>query len=430
MDTESSSSRARRRGSRGNTALALVATVLAVIAVLLALFQPQLRFGSASGSSSGATVNVTDCIGVTGPQGLAGLSAYDVWLSVGNTGTEQDFLDSLVGEPGKDGQVGSDGFSVADATTGTDGADGASAYQLWLDAGNTGTEEEFLASLQGAAGSDGANGINGDDGTDGLSAFELWRIEYPDGTLSDFMTFLEGKVGPKGDTGQCTVGAIGPVGPQGIQGEVGPIGPQGEQGMPGTIGPAGPTGPACRNGTDGISGLGDSGSFWDETVQGFDGLISNGIDTAYPMYLGDADTANNRGITVERCEGDAVKPAGYPYTPKSCLTFTHPGVYNIAFSAQLWRTRGGDTSVISIWLKSNTGNVPLTNTDVTMQSNGQKLVAAWNFFVPVTCNGTCTTYQLMWSATKENSNLWYQAAQTNPARPAIPSIIVTVNQVK
>lgn len=37
--------------------------------------------------------------GATGPQGqpgAPGLSAYEIWLNAGNTGTEQDFLDSLV----------------------------------------------------------------------------------------------------------------------------------------------------------------------------------------------------------------------------------------------------------------------------------------------------------------------------------------------
>lgn len=47
---------------------------------------------------------------------------------------------------------------------GTPGADGESAYQIWLDLGNTGTEQDFLDSLvgpQGAPGVDGVDGING-----------------------------------------------------------------------------------------------------------------------------------------------------------------------------------------------------------------------------------------------------------------------------
>jgi len=57
--------------------------------------------------------------------GPAGNSAYETWLELGNSGTEQDFLDSLQGN------------------------NGASAYQTWLDLGNTGTEQDFIDSLGG-----------------------------------------------------------------------------------------------------------------------------------------------------------------------------------------------------------------------------------------------------------------------------------------
>ena len=77
---------------------------------------------------------------VKGETGPTGKSAYQVWLSAGNTGTEADYLASLIGLPGKDGK---------------DGKDGKSAYQEWLDAGNTGTQADFLASLKGADGKDG-----------------------------------------------------------------------------------------------------------------------------------------------------------------------------------------------------------------------------------------------------------------------------------
>ncbi|MEV5129293.1 glycerophosphodiester phosphodiesterase [Streptomyces sp. NPDC053705] len=39
-----------------------------------------------------------------------------------------------------------------DGTDGTDGVDGASAYEVWLEAGNTGTADDYLASLVGPSG--------------------------------------------------------------------------------------------------------------------------------------------------------------------------------------------------------------------------------------------------------------------------------------
>ena len=40
-------------------------------------------------------------------------------------------------------------FSGGPGGTGKPGKDGKSAYQIWLDAGNTGSEAQFLASLKG-----------------------------------------------------------------------------------------------------------------------------------------------------------------------------------------------------------------------------------------------------------------------------------------
>ncbi|MGY8951713.1 MAG: hypothetical protein ACKVJW_08000, partial [Flavobacteriales bacterium] len=63
-----------------------------------------------------------------GQEGLDGETAYEIWLSEGNIGSVQDYLDSLKGEKGDDG---------------------LSAYQIWIDSGNTGTEAEFIDFLKG-----------------------------------------------------------------------------------------------------------------------------------------------------------------------------------------------------------------------------------------------------------------------------------------
>jgi hypothetical protein len=70
--------------------------------------------------------------------------------------------------------------------------DGKSAYQEWVDAGNTGTEADFLASLKGA---NGAKGSKGDAGTAGnsikslaLTADETGKITGGTATLTDDST--------------------------------------------------------------------------------------------------------------------------------------------------------------------------------------------------------------------------------------------------
>lgn len=88
----------------------------------------------------------------------------------------------------------------------TGGADGKSAYDIAVDSGFEGTEEEWLESLKGdkgADGKDGADGTNGKNGTNGVSATHSWNgttltITSASGTSS---ADLKGDKGDKGDKG-------------------------------------------------------------------------------------------------------------------------------------------------------------------------------------------------------------------------------------
>ena len=62
----------------------------------------------------------------SGVQGIDGKSAYEIWLDLGNTGTEQDFIDSLKGADGKDGEDGDDfAFELPDGVENGD-------YLQWI----------------------------------------------------------------------------------------------------------------------------------------------------------------------------------------------------------------------------------------------------------------------------------------------------------
>ena len=261
----------------------------------------------------------------------------------------------------------------------------------------------------GAQGERGAQGVQGVPGEQGATG--------PVGAMG--ARGLTGETGPRGFRGFRGVPGInGADGVNGINGLNGVDGTNGFNGTNGAVGPTGPTGATGATGPQGpagTSGLGDSGSFWDVTTQGDDGPGGYLPDTAYPMLFGQADTGNNQGVSI---------------TSGSRISFSNNGVYNIAFSAQVTRSQGGSASNISIWLRRNGVDVPDSSTDVTLQANSQRYVAAWNFFVPVTCTTTCDYYEIMWSAESEYTALVYLPAQTAPVRPAIPSIIMTVNQVR
>ena len=175
-----------------------------------------------------------------------------------------DFLNSLKGADGANGTNG---------TNGENGQDGASAYDLWLAAGNTGTVADFLNSLKGADGANGTNGTNGQDGADGFSPIVTAQTAGDSTTVTITDQYgphvfivhngQQGPIGPQGPQGergsqglQGETGLQGPQGPQGeqgLQGETGPQGPQGEQGLQGETGPQGPQG---EQGLQGPAGKG------------------------------------------------------------------------------------------------------------------------------------------------------------------------------
>ena len=143
--------------------------------------------------------------GVAGPQGEQGPQGIQ-----GETGP--------TGATGPQGPQGLQGVAGNDGADGTNGTNGSSAYEIWIAAGNTGTEAEFLASMVGAQGETGAQG------------------------------------------------------PQGIQGETGATGPAGPQGEQGIQGPIGATGAAGTNGTNGSNGAAGKGI--SSTVDNGDGTFT------------------------------------------------------------------------------------------------------------------------------------------------------------
>lgn len=165
-----------------------------------------------------------------------GLSAYEIALKNGFEGTEEEWLESLKGEDGKDGAPGANGKDGADGKDGKNGVDGKD-------------------------GKDGVDGAKGADGKDGASISHYWNgtalvISSASGTSPGVDlkgdkgdTGPQGAKGDKGDKGDT--GSQGAGGPQGPKGDTGPQGPQGVQGPKGDKGDKGDTGAAGSNGKDG-----------------------------------------------------------------------------------------------------------------------------------------------------------------------------------
>lgn len=176
--------------------------------------------------------------GPEGPVGADGPSAYQVAVAEGYTGTEAEWLNTLIGPQGPEGPAGPQGEagtgvrilgSLDDpADLPTTGEEAGDAYlidgDLWV---WDGTGWDNVGTIQGPPGPEGPTGADGREielrTTD---THVQWRYLGEDPWLD--LVPLEDITGPQGDPGP-----EGTPGPAGAQGETGPEGPEGPQGEPG-----------------------------------------------------------------------------------------------------------------------------------------------------------------------------------------------------
>jgi len=147
------------------------------------------------------------------------------------------------------------------------------------------------------------------------------------------------------------------------------------------------------------------GQFSDTTTQ------SGSANTAYAKKLNTTDFAHNVSII----DGTKIK-------------VDNTGIYNLQFSTQLQNTANTNIT-FDIWLAYTGSNVSNTNTQVDCsKSAGQlgRVVAAWNYMLPIQANDYV---ELMWSCDANTGQLFSLPPQSNPSRPAIPSVIVTLTQI-
>ena len=102
-------------------------------------------------------------------------------------------------------------------------------------------------------------------------------------------------------------------------------------------------------------------------------------------------------------------------------TVANTGTYNIQVSYQFTKTDGG-TDFAESWLAKNGNNVANTNTRIRLVNANDYVIFALNFVEDFIAGDT---FQLRWYSLDPNIQLLAIPAPTNPARPAIPSVIVT-----
>lgn len=177
--------------------------------------------------------------------------------------------------------------------SGAQGIQGLSAYQVAVQHGFEGTEDEWLISLKGEKGETGPKGDKGDTGEKGAT----------------------GERGPQGLQGERGLqGVQGEKGEQGIQGPVGPKGEQGEQGIQGIQGPQGEPGPQGPKGDTG-SGLNIKGELDSESQLPQEGVSGDVWLIAGNLYVFVGENGNVESNPKWSNVGSIQGPAG-PTGPK------------------------------------------------------------------------------------------------------------------
>ena len=152
---------------------------------------------------------------------------------------------------------------------------------------------------------------------------------------------------------------------------------------------------------DGVFNGNVTGSFYDTQTQ------STLANTPTPMRIRNNALANDCSIV------DFTK-----------ITTNQTGVFNVQFSAQLYRTSGGTNAHIDIWFALNGVNIDNSNTRITIANNSHYLVASWNFVLAMSENDYI---EIMWMPSV--STIQLQMEEEQVLHPATPSVIATFNRI-
>jgi hypothetical protein len=190
-----------------------------------------------------------------------------------------------------------------------------------------------------------------------------------------------------------------------------PVADGGATGLQGDTGATGLDGATGLQGATGLTGAGGASGFWGSFWSNQDQSAAN-TTTAYPITFNNTDPGS----------------IGVSIVSNSQITFANAGVYNIQFSAQADRVSGSGSDSIDIWFRKNGTDIPESNGVITVAGGAAaaKTIASWNYMLKLSA---ADYVELVWRTSDTNLQFIHEASATSPTRPAIPSVIVTAQQV-
>jgi hypothetical protein len=149
------------------------------------------------------------------------------------------------------------------------------------------------------------------------------------------------------------------------------------------------------------------------------GAWSDSTDQTGNISAGTVITYNTQDVTD-----------GITLVNNSKITVPNTGVYDLQFSAQFKNVDNAQQEVV-IWFRVNGSDLANSATTVTVPARKTAsifgyAVAAWNIFLDL---NSSDYVEIFWLPSSTQLTLEHLPASVTPAYPAIPSIIVSVQQV-
>jgi hypothetical protein len=164
-------------------------------------------------------------------------------------------------------------------------------------------------------------------------------------------------------------------------------------------------------------------------VVGVDGAVN--LQSPYAMLMSNVDQLN-AGVTSENLVtyDTPIFQQAVEVRSGSQIWFAYPGQYLVTFSLA-FANRGNAEQIIEVWAKDSAANYPLSNTRYDIPA--RKSASVWSHTI-ATVTGIFTVdnpdndyLAIAWWSDGADVFIEHYPAGTSPTRPAVPSVITTVN---
>lgn len=156
-------------------------------------------------------------------------------------------------------------------------------------------------------------------------------------------------------------------------------------------------------------------------------LSASSINAGYGMFVSTANQTNGGATVANLTAFDTqIVTANGVSNSAGVITFTIAGVYQITTELFYTSTTGANPTITQ-WLSQNGTNIANSSQDFQLLGGAntvQASVCTWQ--ISVSASDTIRVY---WNSSNTNVSLAYQAALTNPTRPASPSASIIIHQV-